>query len=135
VLPSLARLEVLSVAGNDIASAAELDCPLLHDINLSRNKLDSFDFLRACSSLKTLNASRNAITTLCTKLRSLTTLNVSWNALTRLDGVHYYTHLKNLHAAFNDLASVNSIVGTLKQLGLLEVIDLKANPCTQMFYP
>lgn len=110
VLSPLVSLEVLSLSNNSLTSLSSLPrLGALHTLNVNFNRLSSLEPLAACTGLTKLFAASNRIASLA----PLSTL----------------TGLRALSVYRNRVGSLDAAVEVLGGLGLLEELDLGANPC------
>ena len=110
VLSPLVSLEVLSLSNNSLTSLSSLPrLGALHTLNVNFNRLSSLEPLAACTGLTKLFAASNRIASLA-----------PLSALTGLRALSLYR---------NRVGSLDAAVEVLGGLGLLEELDLGANPC------
>ena len=90
-ISSLPTLQTLNVSFNALTSISDLESfsfPALHTLDISGNRMTSLPNISTWTSLQTLNAGENSLSSIppgFTDLENITTANFSSNNLTRLD--------------------------------------------------
>jgi hypothetical protein len=131
--PTLAWLEALSLANNDIRVLPTRFPPMLRRLDISHNFVICLGPLSACRYLISLNASHNAVTVLPSSLGAmsdLASLDVSDNGIGGFDGaLNKLKRLHTLRCQNNELHEIQDVLEQCAALPELRYLHLSGNPC------
>lgn len=135
-------LEVLGLNdqnGTNIAGIEFEKMPGLRHLQIADNVLTSLDRLGECSALEVLDVSscslRGELSKAFTKnVPNLRLLNLAHNKLTNISNIKHLQRLRRLILFGNNLSDFSSIMRAVRACSRLEVLDLRENPVTEMYY-